>query len=82
MPDFEREPDVLITDYRLPEGRTAEDVVRVTSAAFERALPLIIVTGEMGSFDGRWLGGGRVLRKPVSPEALVAAIAALVPAQT
>jgi CheY-like chemotaxis protein len=81
LPDFERDPDVLITDYRLPEGRTAEDVVRATTEAFERALPLIVVTGEMGSFDGSWLAGGRVLRKPVSPDALVAAIGALVPPQ-
>lgn len=79
LPGFEREPDVLITDYRLADGATAEDVVRATSAAFERALPLIVVTGEMASFDGPWLVGGRVLRKPVSPEALVAAIGALVP---
>ncbi|MGQ0659514.1 ATP-binding response regulator [Sphingosinicella sp.] len=78
LPGIERDPDVLITDYRLPEERTAEDVVNVTSAAFDRALPLIVVTGEMGSFDGPWLAGGRVLRKPVSPEALVAAIGAVV----
>lgn len=79
LPDFEREPDMLITDYRLADGRTAEDVVRAATAAFERALPLIVVTGEMASFDGAWLGGGRVLRKPVSPEALIAAIGALAP---
>lgn len=81
LPDFEREPDVLITDYRLADGATAEDVIRATTAAFERALPLIVVTGEMRSFEGSWLGGGRVLRKPVSPEALVAAIGALAPDQ-
>ncbi len=82
LPGFEREPDILISDYRLPAGRTAEDVVRATTAAFDRALPLIVVTGEMASFDGPWLASGRVLRKPVAPEALVAAIGALVtPAQ-
>lgn len=79
LPGIEREPDLLISDYRLPDGRTAEDVVRITSAAFERALPLIVVTGEMGSLEGSWLEGGRVLRKPVSPEALVGAISALAP---
>lgn len=79
LPGIEREPDLLITDYRLADGATAEDVVRATSTAFERALPLIVVTGEMASFDGPWLDGGRVLRKPVSPEALVAAIGALAP---
>lgn len=78
LPSFEREPDLLITDYRLPDNRTAEDVVRAAEAAFERELPLIVVTGEMQSFDGGlWLGTGRVLRKPVAPEALVAEISAL-----
>jgi signal transduction histidine kinase len=79
LPGLEREPDLLITDYRLADGATAEDVVRTTTHVFERALPLIVVTGEMASFDGSWLAGGRVLRKPVSPEALVGAISALVP---
>jgi len=77
LPAFERDPDVLITDYRLPDGRTAEDVVAATSLAFDASLPLIVVTGEMQSLDARWLGGGKVLRKPVSPEALVAAIGAV-----
>lgn len=76
LPSFEREPDILISDYRLPGGRTAADVVAATSAAFGRPLPLIVVTGEMLSLD---FPGARVLRKPVAPEALVAAISALVP---
>lgn len=76
LPALERIPDLLITDYRLPEGRTAEDVVRLTSAAFEAPLPLIVVTGEMRVPDGDWLGAARVLRKPVAPEALAAEIAA------
>ena len=77
LPDFERDPDVLITDYRLPDGRTAEDIVVATSGAFEARLPLVVITGEMQSFDAGWLNGGRVLRKPVSPEALVLAISAV-----
>ena len=74
-PTLERVPDLLITDYRLPDGRTAEDVVRLTREAFDVALPLIVVTGEMPAFEeGSWLGSGRVLRKPVSPETLIAEI--------
>lgn len=76
LPSFEREPDILISDYRLPDGRTAADVVAATSAAFGRALPLIVVTGEMLPLD---LPGARVLRKPVSPESLIAAISASLP---
>ena len=76
LPKLERVPDLLITDYRLPEGHTAEDVVRLTSAAFDGPLPLIVITGEMRMPGEAWLGAGRVLRKPVSPAALAAEIAA------
>jgi signal transduction histidine kinase/CheY-like chemotaxis protein len=80
LPALERTPDLLITDYRLPGGRTARDVVKAATAAFDAPLPLLIVTGEMGSIDrGKWIGSGRVLRKPVAPEALLAEISALAP---
>ncbi|MBV9883596.1 MAG: hypothetical protein JO276_11360 [Sphingomonadaceae bacterium] len=76
LPGFERVPDVLVTDYRLPDGRTAEDVVRLITAAFETVLPLIVLTGEMKLPAEPWLGTGRVLRKPVTPGTLAAEIAA------
>ena len=77
LPGLERIPDLLITDYRLPDGRTAEDVVRLTTAAFEAPLPLLVLTGEMQlPADGAWLGRGKVLRKPVTPGTLTAEIAA------
>ena len=78
LPGLERMPDLVISDYRLPEGRTAEDVMRATRAAFDAELPLIVVTGEMQALDGApWLGSARVLRKPVSPDTLIAEISAL-----
>ena len=80
LPTIERTPDLLITDYRLPDGRTAQDVVRATTEAFEGPLPLLVVTGEMGAIgEEAWLGAGRVLRKPVAPETLIAQISALAP---
>jgi signal transduction histidine kinase len=80
LPALERTPDLLITDYRLPGGRTARDVVKAAKAAFDAPLPLLVVTGEMGPIGrGRWIGSGRVLRKPVAPEALLAEISALAP---
>ncbi len=75
LPGVERDPDLLVSDYRLPDGRTAEDVVRAVERAFGAAPPLLVITGEMVSFgEGPWLGTGRILRKPVSPDALVAEI--------
>ena len=78
LPAVERDPDLLVSDYRLPDGRTAEHVAQAVEAALGVAPPLLVVTGEMDSFgEGAWLGTGRVLRKPVSPDALVAAITSL-----
>ena len=80
LPTLERTPDLVITDYRLPDGRTAADVVRATNRAFEGPLPLLVVTGEMGPLgEESWIGAGRVLRKPVAPETLLAQISALAP---
>jgi signal transduction histidine kinase/CheY-like chemotaxis protein len=78
LPTLERTPDVLITDYRLPDGRTARDVIRATTKSFEEPLPLLVVTGEIGPIhEAKWIGAGRLLRKPVAPETLVAQISAL-----
>jgi len=78
LPTVERDPDLLVSDYRLPDGRTAEDVARAVEQAFGAAPPLLVITGEMTSFgEGPWLGTGRILRKPVSPDALVAEIRTL-----
>lgn len=78
LPEIEREPDLLVSDYRLPEGRTARDVLAAVESAFGEAPPCLVVTGEMGALGGgRWPGPTAILRKPVTPEALVREISAL-----
>jgi CheY-like chemotaxis protein len=78
LPTLERTPDLVVTDYRLPDGRTARDVVRATTRAFDGPLPILVVTGEMGAVQrGGWIGKGKVLRKPLDPETLIAEISAL-----
>jgi signal transduction histidine kinase len=78
LPGLERVPDLIVTDYRLPDGRNARDVVKAAAKQFEAQIPLLVVTGEMSSFRrGGWLGRGKVLRKPVAPETLIAEISAL-----
>jgi two-component system, sensor histidine kinase len=80
LPTLERTPDLVITDYRLPDGRTARDVVHAITRAFDGPLPLLVITGEMGALgEAAWLGAGRVVRKPVAPETLIAQISALAP---
>ncbi|MGZ8345525.1 MAG: ATP-binding protein [Allosphingosinicella sp.] len=78
LPAIEREPDLVISDYRLPDGCTANDVVRAVAAAFDVVPPLLVVTGEMKPFEqSEWLAAARILRKPVSPDSLLIAISAL-----
>jgi two-component system, sensor histidine kinase len=78
LPGLEREPDLLVSDYRLPHDRTARDVHAAVEAVFGEAPPMLVVTGEMGALGGgRWPGPTAVLRKPVTPEVLVLEISAL-----
>ena len=49
LPTLERMPDLIVTDYRLPDGRTAEDVLRTVWREYETALPTIVLTGEVSS---------------------------------
>ena len=72
---MQRPPDLVITDHRLPDGWTAENIIDAMSAHFEVELPAIIVTGEVTT-DLAECAGAQLLVKPVAPEVLLAAIAA------
>lgn len=75
---MERMPDVILTDWRLPDGLTAAQVAATVRDHFDDVIPAIVMTGEVGELDtAGWLGAGVVLRKPVSPEALLAEISRL-----
>jgi signal transduction histidine kinase len=76
LPLLERIPDLLITDYRLPGGGTAKDIMRLMSGYFDADIPVIILTGEVQTSRTE-LTGAEVLSKPSSPDVLLAAIAAL-----
>ncbi|PQO96481.1 hypothetical protein C5614_15300 [Massilia phosphatilytica] len=77
LPGLERMPDLVLTDYALPDGRTARDVVRLVTREFDTALPVIVLTGESAAMtlaDG--LEQATVLRKPVVAATLLATIRA------
>jgi two-component system, sensor histidine kinase len=79
LPRLEHLPDLLITDYRLPDDCTAEDVMRAVFTEFRTELPTIVLTGEIATIE---LGIGldrpaRILRKPVAPMTLFLEINAL-----
>jgi two-component system, sensor histidine kinase len=75
LPLLERIPDLLITDYRLPGGGTAKDIMQLMSRYFDADIPVIILTGEVQTSRTELIGAD-VLSKPSSPEVLLAAIAA------
>ncbi len=71
---LERMPDMVLTDFRLPDGRTAVDVMQAI-ANHGLALPVVVFTGEAlqaGAF-GR-AEPATVLYKPVPAADLVRAI--------
>lgn len=69
---MERMPDLIISDYRLPDGRTALDVIAAVQGGFGEDIPYLVVTGEVLDLERHTaLDRGRVLRKPIGPEALL-----------
>lgn len=76
---LEREPDVVLSDYRLPAERTAIDVLRSLRASLANT-PMLVFSGESADFTRLpELAELPVLRKPVTPEALLQTLAELCP---
>ncbi len=66
------QPDLLITDYRLPGGRRGTEVCKLARARYHSTLPCVVVTGDT---DAQPLGeisaaGLPYLIKPVNPPQL------------
>lgn len=66
------DPDLIIADYCLPGGETGVAAIEALRDRAGRALPAIIVTGDIASASMRDLSqsGFHVLRKPVRPAKL------------
>jgi signal transduction histidine kinase/CheY-like chemotaxis protein len=69
---IERVPDLVISDYRLPEMSTARDVVRLLAEHISRPVPCLVVTGEAGASTQGVLPERCVLSKPLSADLLIA----------
>ena len=72
----ERIPDLIVCDYELANGETADDVVRCIHAEVWPDIPVLVVTatGLAADVTGRTNNGFRLLRKPLAPDALRAAM--------
>jgi len=68
---LERRPDVLISDYRLPAGRTALDVRRLQQATWPQ-VPMVVLSGEpLDTETQPELQGLTLFRKPAAVEDLL-----------
>lgn len=79
--EIERAPDLIVTDYRFPNGATARDVLDIVlpaAARGDRVPPVLVVSGE-ADVARKALGDtvAEVLSKPVQPAVLKQAIARL-----
>ena len=75
LPFTERRPDLVISDYRLPGGRTANDVIGIFVSRWDADLPIIVLTGEAAAVGSEAFGSNAVLlKKPASPGDIIDAI--------
>ena len=75
-------PDLLLTDYNLPNGMDGLVVASQVRARLGAALPVIMLTGDISTRALSAIAGQRCLQlnKPVKPRDLILAIQTLLPA--
>ncbi|MDR5882581.1 hybrid sensor histidine kinase/response regulator [Caballeronia sp. LZ032] len=79
LSDIERFPDLIITDFRLRDTRTARQVAMLGAAKLGRPCPVLVVTGEPAACIVPLACDQDVLSKPVSPAELRRGMLALLP---
>ncbi|HEY7301103.1 MAG TPA: ATP-binding protein [Xanthobacteraceae bacterium] len=69
-------PDLIISDYRLPDGRTGLDVIGQLRDAFEEPIPGFLISGDTNPEpqSAARAAGLHLLHKPVDPMALRAMV--------
>lgn len=72
----ERIPDLIVCDYELAGGETADDAVRRIHGQVWPDIPVLVITatGLAADMTGRTRNGYKLLRKPLAAEALRAAM--------
>jgi signal transduction histidine kinase/CheY-like chemotaxis protein len=72
LADYDRPPDLIISDYRLPDGVSGFHVIAQLRSALHAAIPAFLITGDTAPERLREAdaSGFHLLHKPVSPMAL------------
>ena len=75
-------PDLLVTDYTLPQNMTGLEMIDAVRQALSRPVPAIVLSGDVSSATAKAIaehGGCLRLTKPVTAETFLAAIPELPP---
>ncbi|WP_448188990.1 hybrid sensor histidine kinase/response regulator [Azospirillum sp. sgz301742] len=69
-------PDLIVSDFRLPDGASGLDIIRAARTRYERFIPAILVTGDTQSTiaEEAAMEACAIFHKPYTPQALVEAI--------
>jgi signal transduction histidine kinase len=70
--DSDRPPDLIVSDYRLPDGRTGVEAIEHIRSAFSSPIPAFLLSGDTNPDLLRYGGthGFHLLHKPVDPMTL------------
>ncbi|MBW7850731.1 MAG: PAS domain S-box protein [Rhodospirillales bacterium] len=74
---YQRQPNAIVADYRLRDGRTGTDAIRHIRDLFHAPIPSIIITGDTAPERMREAeaSGLSILHKPVQPPQLCSLLA-------
>lgn len=70
--EIKRRPDLIVCDYRLPEGTSGVDAIEGLRSAFE--IPALLISGDPSSPPGNGVGSYHLLHKPVDATTFRAAL--------
>ncbi|WP_109121852.1 ATP-binding protein [Azospirillum sp. TSO22-1] len=70
------QPDLIVSDFRLPDGASGLDIIRTARTRYDRFIPAILVTGDTQAAiaEEAALEACAIFHKPYTPQALVEAI--------
>jgi CheY-like chemotaxis protein len=73
LSEIGQRPDLIVCDYRLPQGPTGVDAIEMLRDAFE--IPALLISGDANSPPSETRQGGyHLLHKPVNAAAFRAAL--------
>lgn len=75
--EWQRAPDLILCDFRLPNGRDGLALIAWLREEFNRSMPALVMTGDIALPSTAPTEHVVVIHKPVPPSRLLAAIGAL-----